>query len=159
MRFTENYEIESASQFMALMAHSENNRGSYVRDIQVLYSGEPATYIAQALSAGITSIFFGLISNYLYDHLVGKYGAKRDSQIEEKIASYKKDLAELRGMLESGKVESEKHFLSIANEHQSLLKCIGDKKKIEEMVQDAINQLQQRGADGLRDEIDSNFRD
>jgi len=68
-----------------------------VQNIRVYYHAEEIVYVLQALSAGMTGLFVGLITNYLYDKT--KSPDKKLVDIEVLLRKQQKQLDELERLI------------------------------------------------------------
>ena len=154
MRYT-NDDLEAAAEYICVQLHPEEIRADYVRNIRVHYRAEEIVYVLQALSSGMTGLFIGLFTNYLYDKV-----KKPDSSSTE----LKKLLEEQNGRL--GKLEKllakecDLEFADIARKHRDLHQKIvcqiqDSNPEIERIVEDVLEQLRRRGRNALTDDVDS----
>ena len=70
-------EIYDAASFACVGLLPPSTRAAYVRDIRAKYKAEPIVYLLQVLSQGMTAIFVGLLTNYLYDKTKSKAHARK----------------------------------------------------------------------------------
>ncbi len=150
-------EIETAAEYICVHLFPENLRSSYVRDIRVYYHAEAIVYALQALSAGMTSLFVGLITNYLYDKT-----KKPDQKLVDMEALLKKQQGRLQELENLLVKEKNRELRTEASQQlelhkQTILQIQESDHRITEMIEDVLKQLEQRGQNAIDDEIDSNF--
>ncbi|MDT4868804.1 hypothetical protein FQZ97_1037870 [compost metagenome] len=138
-----------------MQLYPEEIRSDYVRNIRVHYRAEEIVYVLQALSTGMTSIFIGLITNYLYDKT-----KKSDPKIEALTKQMEEQRVQLRKLEELLLKEKDSDFAEIAKKHRELHRRIiaqaqDSDPEIERMVDEVLLQLNERGRKGLADEVDS----
>lgn len=149
--------IETAAEYICIRLYPQALRSSYVRDIRVYYHAEAIVYALQALSAGITSLFVGLITNYLYDKT-----KKPDQKLVDMEALLRKQEEKLQELEKLLVKEKDREFRAYANQQlelhkKTILQIQNSDSEIVTMVEDALQQLEQRGQKAIDDEIDSNF--
>jgi len=154
MRYTSD-EIEAAAEYLCVQLHPEEIRSDYVRNIRVHYRAEEIVYVLQALSTGMTGIFIGLITNYLYDKT-----KKPDPKIEALTKKIEEQRIQLRKLEKLLLKEKDPDFAEIAKKHCELHRRIiaqaqDSDPEIERMVDEVLLQLKERGRKGLADEVDS----
>jgi hypothetical protein len=151
-------DIKAVAEYICLHLHPKELQSSYVQDIRVLYSAEPIVYVLQALSAGMTSLFVGLITNYLYDKT--KKSDQKLLDLETLLKKQQEKLQELETYIAN---EKELGLKVLANKHlelhrQTFLRIESLDQSIYQMVDEVLFRLKQRGKKALTDEVDSHFR-
>lgn len=154
MRYTSD-DIEAAAEYLCVHLHPEEIRSDYVRNIRVYYHAEEIVYVLQALSAGMTGIFIGLITNYFYDKT-----KKPDPKIEALAKQLEEQRVQLVKLEKLVLKEKDPDFVEIAKKHLELHRRIivqaqDSDPEIERMVNEVFLQLKERGRKGLADEVNS----
>jgi ABC-type glycerol-3-phosphate transport system substrate-binding protein len=151
-------EAEAAAEYICVQLHPVDLRSDYVRNIRVYYHAEAIVYVLQALSAGMTSLFVGLVTNYLYDK-----AKKPDQKLVDMHALLKKQQEKLDELQSLIAKENKQNTKEVATQHlelhkKTLLQIQDSDPSIAAMVDDALRQLEQRGQNALTDDVDSNYR-
>jgi len=149
---------------MCCSFYPKEYKTNYVTDMSAEFNGPETTYILQALSLGLTSICFGLISNFLYDKAKLKLSPK-DKSIEHLLDDQKRKLDQLHDVIATGKatypfmngmeceITQEDRDLALFHE-ETLLKIQENSPEVKKMVEDSIRALEERGKAGLFSELD-----
>src|SRR5690554_738462 len=149
---------------MCCNIYPEQYKTNYVTDISADFDGPETTYILQALSLGLTSICFGLVSNFLYDKAKIKLSPK-DKSIEHLLEEQQRQLDQLHELIASGKATSPfmkdmeceitQEDRDLARFHEeALLRIKENSPEINKMVEDSIRELEERGVESLSRELD-----
>jgi hypothetical protein len=94
--------LKPAAELICVNLHPPKLRGSYVRDIRVKYHAPLIVYALQALSAGMTAIFLGLLTNYLYDkYKVKRRGHDDSERLGKLIEQQEENIKELQEFLKT----------------------------------------------------------
>ncbi|MGJ3257491.1 MAG: hypothetical protein ACFE0K_14350 [Alcanivorax sp.] len=156
--------LQTAAQYMCCNIYPEQYKTNYVTDISADFNGPETTYILQALSLGLTSICFGLISNFLYDKANIKLSPK-DKSIEHLLEEQQRKLDQLNELISSVKstfkfmkdmkCEITQEDRDLARFHEEALFRIKENSpEIKKMIEDSIRELEKRGVDSLSRELD-----
>jgi len=156
--------LQTAAQYMCCNIYPEQYKTNYVTDISADFDGPETTYILQALSLGLTSICFGLVSNFLYDKAKIKLSPK-DKSIEHLLEEQQRQLDQLHELIASGKATSPfmkdmeceitQEDRDLARFHEeALLRIKENSPEINKMVEDSIRELEERGVESLSRELD-----
>jgi len=153
----EKTEIEVAAEFLCVQLHPEHLRADYVRDISVDYHAEEIVYVLQALSNGMTSLFIGLITAYLYDKT--KKPDQKLANIEKLLKEQEKTIQKLEGLLIR---ETDQEFHETASQHlelqkRTLVQIQDSDPEIAAILEDVLYQLKQRGKAALSDEVNAHL--
>jgi hypothetical protein len=130
---------------------------AYVRDIRVKYKADLVVSILQAISYGMTAIFIGLLTNYLYDKAKTKAPPGEVLELKRALRKQRSELRKLKRLLESRKGSGSGHRRYEAYD-RVLTKIAKSDPSITKAIEDAIKQLERRGAEALRDDVNSKFR-
>ncbi len=151
-----------ATHTVALM-YPESHRASYIDDVSGDYNASEIVYALQHLSVGLTSIFAGLIANWVYDK-IRHDGKEEEISLYELIERQSEHLEQLNRIIESGRSRYPYIDLppqEISDEHKELAKfhemqLLRIKEcdpAIAEMVEEAVDKLESRGTKALTDEL------
>lgn len=155
--------LYSAAKYMCLNLYDDNYKDSYVLDMHSHADATQVYYIIQGLSVGLTSICFGLLSNYLYDKAKLKL-SDEDKSLKGLIEQQSKQIKELEEIIKTGKssfpfhdaleceIEEEDRDLLVFHQ-KSLLKIQENDPEIQAMVQEAIDTLESVGELGIQSKI------
>ena len=147
--------IQAAAEFMAAELHPQDRKAAYAWHVRVKAKADALFYLLQALSLALTSICFGLVTNYLYDVAKEKFGDKREDtdaslrQYQERIEELKAHLAKLQP--QHRKAETAREWLRF---HELMILRIEERDpEIAACVAQAVEQLEKRGAASLATEV------
>ena len=151
---------QAAAEFMAAQLHPLDQRGRYCWHVRVKAKSGALFYLLQALSFALTSVCFGLITNYLYDVAKEKFG-KKPIDVDPLLTAYQKRIEELRAHLASAELEQRK--LDRAQEwvrfhEETILRMKEQDPEIIAAVSEAICQMETRGSSSLADEVTANAK-
>lgn len=149
---------------MCCSFYPEEYKANYVIDISSDFNGPETTYILQALSYGLTSICFGLISNFLYEKAKLKLSPE-DKSIEHLLEEQQRKIDQLTEVIRTGKsiypfmedkeCEITQEDRDLAKFHEEvLLKVRENSPEVKKMVEDSIRALEERGEARLINELD-----
>jgi intergrase/recombinase len=132
----------------------------YVRDIRLKYKADIVVSILQELSRGMTAIFVGLLTNYLYERTKSKANERQIEALRRALRNQRTELSNLKRQLNSSKnQQSRMRGQQRYDTYDTILtKIETSDPSITKAVDDAIKQLEQRGAESLRDEVNSKYR-
>lgn len=150
-------DVTTAAEYICLHLHPKELRSNYVHDIRVEYSADPIVYVLQELSTGMTALFIGLITNYLFEKT-----KKPDPTIINIQALLKKQNTKLNKLEKYIVREKDDELKKIANKHlklhnETLRRIENFDPNLYELVDEVLCQMQQRGHQSLVDEIDSHL--
>jgi hypothetical protein len=164
--FIDDNHLLLAAETMCLRLHPRGQKSSYVMDRRAHYSADVVTYVLQALSEAMTSIFYGLLANYLFD----TYGKGKQVALPLLVKEHKKELKKLEALLtnyradpnfpyevdeatERAHVNEAKRRMRFHNE--AIIRIQDSDPRIAEMVEDVMRQLEKRGHQPLSDKFES----
>jgi uncharacterized protein YukE len=153
-------DLHDAASFACVRVLPRSQQEPYVRDIRVKYKAEIVVYILQALSHGMTAIFVGLLTNYLYDKTKSKANARQVLALRRALRKQRRELRSLKRQLDSSKNRQAPTWARRRYEtyENILTKIEKSDPSITKAIEHAIKQLEQRGAKSLRDVVSSKFR-
>lgn len=143
-------ELRTAAEFVCVTFHPSGLRKNYLRDIRVKYKAEAIVYVLQALSFGLTTIFLGLLTNYLYDKV--KQPGSKAVDVEELLHRHEEKIAELELMIQSS--ENQRASSALKFHKEALQKIKSSDPSIEAMVEDALKQLERYGQDKMKKHVE-----
>ncbi len=146
--------IQAAAEFMAVELHSQDRKAAYSWNVRAKACADTLFYLLQALSFALTSVCFGLVTNYLYDIAKEKLGRKPTS-VETSLSEYQEQIDKLRRHLaklqSSRKSQSAREWLRF---HElTMLRVQERDPQIIALAAKAIEQLEQRAAASLEAEV------
>ena len=152
-------ELHAAASFACVRVLPQSQQEPYVRDIRVKYKAELVVYILQALSHGMTAIFVGLLTNYLYDKTAAKADERQLLALRRALRKQRRELRNLKRQLDSPKNrQSRSRAHRRYDTYEKLLtKIEKSDPSIAKAIEHAIKQLEQRGAESLRDDVNDKF--
>ena len=97
--------VEPAAEYICVKLHPPKLRSKYVEHIRVSYKADLIVYVLQELSTGMTALFLGLLTNYLYDKYKKKPRNKRreDDKLKKLIATQNRTIKALQRLLNKEK--------------------------------------------------------
>lgn len=154
----EKSDVEAAAEYICMQLHPQGLRADYVRNIRVYYHAEAIVYVLQALSSGMTALFVGLLTNYLYDKT--KKPDQTSVDLRALVEKQQKKLDELRALVAQEGKQSTKEWAAqhLELQEKTLLQVQDSDPSIAAMVEDVLKQLEQKGKSALTKEVDSNFK-
>lgn len=155
-----NRRLRPAAESICVNLHPPKLRAGYVRDIRAKYHAPLIVYALQALSAGMTAIFLGLLTNYLYDkYKLKRRGHEESGKLEKLLAGQEENLKELRQLLktEKSKRAAREGMASLKLHRKTLLKVKNKDASIELLLQESIELIETRGPTAVKREVDSNL--
>jgi hypothetical protein len=149
--------IEATAEYVCVELHPRVLRSRYVEHISVSYRAEIIVYVLQALSTGMTALFVGLLTNYLYGKAKKKRGIKEKTDLKKLVAEQKKTIRELEKLLkaERSRAAVKEARLSLTFHQNILVQIENHDSSLETLIADAIKQLEQKGKDKLLKHVDS----
>lgn len=149
--------IEATAEYVCVELHPRVLRSRYVEHISVSYRAEIIVYVLQALSTGMTALFVGLLTNYLYDKAKKKHGVKERTDLKKLVAEQKKNIRKLEKLLEAERSRAavKEARLSLTFHQNILVQIENHDPSLETLIADAIKQLEQKGKDKLLKHVDS----
>lgn len=150
-------ELEDAASFACVQVLPRSQQEAYVRDIRVKYAGDFTVAILQAISYGMTTIFLGLLTNYLYDKAKSKAHRREVLELKRAILKQRSELRKLKKHLESrhGAASGRRRYEAY---DRVLTKIEKSDPSITKAIEEAIKQLERRGAESLRDDVNRKLR-
>ena len=170
-------DLAAAAEYICVHLHPPAFRIHYVNDVRGPRLWGDAVYwerliwlALQALSTGMTDLFIALLASWLYDKF-----RKPDANVEQLLEKQRTALARLDALIAEGEQQAERarvtqerperkfaavvhddlwqHIHAVRQFHESMLIKIRDADPaIASMVEDALRQLEARGAKALVDD-------
>jgi hypothetical protein len=153
-------DILDAASYACVKILPLSQREAYARDIRVKYKADLVVVILQELSHGMTSIFIGLLTNYLYDKARSKARARHKMALRRSVRQQRRELRKLRRWLDAQHARRPtKRIEKRYNTYAEILTRV-DKAdpSIAKAIEDAVRQLEKRGAAVLREQVSKQFR-
>jgi hypothetical protein len=155
--------VEPAAEYICVKLHPPKLRSKYVEHIRVSYKADLIVYVLQELSTGMTALFLGLLTNYLYDKYKKKPRNKRreDDKLKKLIATQNRTIKALQRLLNKEKDRriSRVAAQSLAFHKKTLMQIKNGDRSIDVLVKESIEVLESKGSDALSNEIDSHWDD
>jgi len=153
-------DLYAAASFACVRILPRSHRSHYVLDIRAKYGGaEPVVSILQALSQGMTAIFVGLLTSYLYDRTKTKRRARGLGKIRRLLIQQRRELKHLRRWIKASQarrsVKRIQRRFEVYEEIQTRVEKLDP--SIGQAFEDAIKQLEKRGASALEKKVDEQF--
>jgi hypothetical protein len=151
--------IDVAASYACVQLLPPSAREAFVRDLRVKYRAEPVVYVLQALSQGMAAIFFGLLTNYLYDKTKFKTRTRRLAGLKTALRHQRTELRKLKRQIDEGVVKPPVGGVKrrYAAYDKVLTQIETDDPEIVGAVKDAIRQLEKRGSNKLKQSVNRHF--
>lgn len=153
--------LKPAAEFICVNLHPLKLKSSYVRNIRVKYHAPLIVYALQALSAGMTALFLGLLTNYLYDKYKVKQRDRRGARdkLKKLIVRQEENIKELNQLLkiEKSRRSTREGMQSLKLHKETLVKINDNDTSIEILLKESIEVLETHGSNALSRVIDSHW--
>lgn len=152
--------IEVVAEYICVGLYPTKLREEYVRHMRVAYKADLIVYALQALATGMTAIFVGLVTNYLYDKAKKGRRPKERKAIKRLVAQQKRRITQLERLLKSEQEERRKRRVSVTLivHKRVIVQIEGKKPSIDKVVTNALSDLEKKGTKGLRNYVDSKWK-
>ena len=149
--------IESAAEYICVSLYPAELRSEYVRHIRSSHKADLLVYVLQILATGMTSIFVGLLTNYLYDKRKERHEVRKRKQLKGLIARQKRNIKALEDLLklERAKQAKRRASISLSLHKELVLKIEGNDPSINILLKSALATLEKEGQEALRMHVDS----
>ncbi len=149
--------LEAAAEYICLELHPVELRSKYAEHVTIESYADHIVYVLQELSTGMTAIFLGLLTNYLYDKVKNKHREKQAKELKSLMAEQQKKISELEKLLRKRKYKTIKANATITlNFHKDvLIKVKGNDPAINQLLSEALIKLEIDGKDALLKHVDS----
>jgi hypothetical protein len=155
--------LRPAAEYICVKLHPPQLRSMYVEHLRVHYRAEAIVYVLQALSTGMTALFLGLLTNYLYDkyNKSTKDKERENRKLEKLIAEQERQISELEALL---KQEKDRGFArrarqSLSFHNETLIRIKNPDSSIELLVRESVELLEAKGTEEVSKEVDSHWDD
>jgi len=139
--------FEPAAEYICVNLHPPKLRPRYVEHLRSHYKADVIVYVLQELSTGMTALFLGLITNYLYDKYKRPRNKLRENDRRKKLAAKQgRTIKALERLLEK---EEDKRIervaaQSLAFHKEALMKVKDGDVSVELLVKDSIEALESK---------------
>ena len=148
--------IESAAEYICVSLYPAELRSEYVRHIRSSHKADLLVYALQILATGMTSIFVGLLTNYLYDKRKKKHEVRKRKQLKGLIAQQKRNIKALEDLLKLERAQAKRRAsISLSLHKELVLKIEGNDPSINILLKSALATLEKEGQAALRIHVDS----
>jgi len=148
--------FKPAAEYICVNIHPPKLRSTYVEHLRSAYKADVIVYVLQELSTGMTALFLGLITNYLYDKYKRPRNKRRENERRKKlIARQGRTIKALERLLANGQDRriASAAAQSLAFHKETLMKVKNSDASIEVLVKESIHVLEAKGSDALTEEI------
>ena len=154
--------FEPASEYICVNLHPPKLRSKYVEHLRSKYKADVIVYVLQELSTGMTALFLGLITNYLYDKYKKPRNKRRENdRLKKLIEQQRRTIKSLERLLAKrqdkgiARVASQ----SLAFHKETLMKVKNGDLSIEVLVKESVTALESKGSDALTEVVNSHNKD